>query len=378
MPTIELPINPEVLIWARMEAGLVPEEAAGISRISVEEIASYEDGSAKPNITKLDSLARAYKKAYSVLLLPEAPALTRPEDFRTIGGSTPRVTRELATGLNDARRWASTASYLSDELDIRTVTTIPSFTSTVSPEEAASQSFDPDVSLDPLRENVHNAWISRRISVEQRNVLVFTFTTDESDARAFSRYAEFGYSYLAVNTKGSPQARSFSLFHELGHIALRGSGVCLEKDGSGRGSVESWCNRFSAAVLMPAGIVVRDFRSRNLVGLDPVVAAQQLASRYRVTLDVACLRGERLELLPEGTYDQIVESRDETTGDGTVDRGGGGQFYPTYYSQHGRLMVDLVRQAHQRQLIDRPTAARLLEVKSPTAVRLMAGVLAGR
>jgi hypothetical protein len=33
VPTIELPINPEVLIWARMEAGLVPEEAAGISRI---------------------------------------------------------------------------------------------------------------------------------------------------------------------------------------------------------------------------------------------------------------------------------------------------------------------------------------------------------
>lgn len=378
MPAIELPVNPEVLVWARLEAGLVPEEAAEISRISLDEITSYEDGTAKPNITKLDALARAYKKAYSVLLIPRAPALARPQDFRTIGGLTPRVTRELATGLNDARRWAATASYLSGELDIKTGTTIPQFTTATSPEAAASRAFDPDVSLDPLSEYAYGAWISRRISAEQSNVLVFTFTTEESDARAFSSYVDSGYSYLAVNTNGSPQARSFSLFHELGHIALRRGGVCLEKDGSGGGGIEWWCNRFSAAVLMPTDIVIRDFRNRGLAESSPLEAAQQLASRYRVSLDVACLRGERLELLPNGTYDQFVESREEFTGGETTEKTGGGQFYPTYYSQHGRPLVDLVRQAHQRQLIDRPTAARLLEVKSPTALRLMAGVLTGR
>jgi Zn-dependent peptidase ImmA (M78 family) len=61
---------------------------------------------------------------------------------------------------------------------------------------------------------------------------------------------------VVVNLKDAYAARSFSLLHELAHIALNRGGVCLlEEAGAPRSDedrVEAFCNHVAGAVMLPA------------------------------------------------------------------------------------------------------------------------------
>jgi Zn-dependent peptidase ImmA (M78 family) len=67
------------------------------------------------------------------------------------------------------------------------------------------------------------------------------------EARGFS-LAEQPLPAVVANIHDSPRARSFTLIHELAHVALHESGVCSLNDA---GRIEVFCNRVAGAVLAP-------------------------------------------------------------------------------------------------------------------------------
>lgn len=65
-----IPINKELVVWARQRAGLTLEEAAQKFR----HIAAWEDGSALPTYPQLESMADEFKLPIAVFFLPGTAA----------------------------------------------------------------------------------------------------------------------------------------------------------------------------------------------------------------------------------------------------------------------------------------------------------------
>ena len=59
---------------------------------------------------------------------------------------------------------------------------------------------------------------------------------------------------LIVNSAWNVEARIFTTFHEVGHLVMRTSSACIGYVGvreDPQRSIERWCDRFAASLLMP-------------------------------------------------------------------------------------------------------------------------------
>ena len=77
MPTAEHKpralVTPEVLAWARREAGLDTESAARKLAVNPDRLARWETGEDRPTIRQLLKLSAVYKRNPAVFYLPEPP-----------------------------------------------------------------------------------------------------------------------------------------------------------------------------------------------------------------------------------------------------------------------------------------------------------------
>ena len=81
---VDVPVNKDVLVWARNERGLSEKDAAKRLKLSKSELAELESGKKKPSLALLDKIAQKYQIPFASLMMPEAlPATKRPADFRT-------------------------------------------------------------------------------------------------------------------------------------------------------------------------------------------------------------------------------------------------------------------------------------------------------
>jgi Zn-dependent peptidase ImmA (M78 family) len=116
-----------------------------------------------------------------------------------------------------------------------------------------------------------NSW---RAHIEGKGVLVFQAAdVPIKEMRAYS-IAEFPYPVIVVNRKDFPQARTFSLLHELVHLLLKSAGLCdlstrVERPPEDQ-RLEVFCNAAAAACLMPA----------NAVKQHPIVAHRDLGEAW--------------------------------------------------------------------------------------------------
>lgn len=88
-------------------------------------------------------------------------------------------------------------------------------------------------------------WINK---VEEAGVIIFQMSRISLDeCRGFSSFDE-QIPIIVLNGSDKPEARIFTLFHELCHILTRSDGICLF---SGKDNIETICNKFAAKFLMP-------------------------------------------------------------------------------------------------------------------------------
>ena len=77
----EIPVNPQMVAWARNRAGLTIEEAAE----KFTHIAAWEAGTSFPTYPQLERLADEFKLPVAAFFFPEPPTLPPiRESFRTL------------------------------------------------------------------------------------------------------------------------------------------------------------------------------------------------------------------------------------------------------------------------------------------------------
>jgi transcriptional regulator with XRE-family HTH domain len=98
--------TPEVLAWARREAGLDPESAAHKLNVKPDRLVRWESGEDRPTIPQLLKLSEVYTRNPAVFYLPEPPSeALAVHDFRRLHDAEAAA---LSSGLRYEIRLAAT------------------------------------------------------------------------------------------------------------------------------------------------------------------------------------------------------------------------------------------------------------------------------
>ena len=312
-------IKPEILIWARESAGFSRENVASISRLSVDTIIAWENGTDSPSIPQLRSLASLYRRPLSVFYLQEVPlGFMVVNDFRRTTQEHPRkFSPELTQEIRIANQRRELALEMQADIGEKPLNLTFSISMKVDPEDAGIQlreCFGISGTEQPYRSDKtgRTGLTLWRESIEARGVLVFqTMRLSSDEASGFAlAYGELPV--IVVNRKDAPVRRLFSLLHELAHLGLRATGVSdLEVDSPRPPEdkeLEVYCNRVAASALMPQSIFLADTvikaHERSTSWQDDEIS--HIASKFGVSKEAALRRLLTLGLTSQDFY---VEKR---------------------------------------------------------------------
>jgi Zn-dependent peptidase ImmA (M78 family)/transcriptional regulator with XRE-family HTH domain len=364
MATTRAKVNPEVLRWARELGGYSIADIASATNTKPERVEQWETGSAQPTLNQLRTIARRLRRppAFFFRADPPPPDLPQPPDFRRAEDridASIELRRDLRSA-TDRRR-----QYL--ELVEPPPPWAPGIDLTnLDPADAAATARQRlGVSIEDQTAGVRDAYQAMHMwieAVERLGAIVFQSTAFELDeARGASIYFDV-LPVILVNAKDAIVARSFTLLHELGHLCM-GSGALCEVYGRRLPDVETRCNRFAAAVLMPASAILADIADG-----DPAEAVGGLARRYKVSEEAAAIRLFELGRLDRATLDRIrAETRQRVA---ELERQNADKSPQVPYSTRklrdlGRNYVGAVLDAYHDDRLSLTDVSQYLDVKVP-------------
>jgi Zn-dependent peptidase ImmA (M78 family)/transcriptional regulator with XRE-family HTH domain len=293
-------IEPSLLLWARTVAGISLADAAKKAKTTPDALEKWEEGATQPSVAKLRVLATAYKRPIAVFYLPHPPKDFTPlRDYR-------RRNFDTAVSQSSALLYAERRAHERREAALDLFEDVEGL-APAKFDLTASLTESPDAVGDRVREWLgmslqtqygwkdtrqgYNGW---RGNFEKKGVLAFQSTgVPVDEMRGFS-IGEFPLPAVVVNGRDAYAARSFSLLHELIHLALRAPGICdlrAYKGSSQEKQIEAFCNAAAAASLVPATA----FSAEEVLAGSPVTewpeeTLRHLAGKYSVSKDVVLRR----------------------------------------------------------------------------------------
>lgn len=356
-------VNPAVLTWARETAGYSLDEA-GHKVADLQTLKAWESGKDRPTWRGIKRLAKLCKRPVAALLLAEPPAEPPlPPDFRKLPEASKQLSPKTRFAIRTARWLATTAAELEGDLDRVAPFAGPKTKPSRSPEALAEQSRRSlGIALDEQTQwqRSGEAFRQWRAAVEAQNVLVFQASMPVEEVRGFSLF-EGGKAVIVLNQSDAVNARIFTLFHEYCHLLLSKPGICLPEEGSLTDTqrIETHCNRFAAAFLIP-----RDDLAARLNGEIPLEnKVSMLAVRYRVSRAVVLGRMRSLDAISEQAYRRVMARLEAKSPPPRRPGGGGRAPAERVVGERGRVFVSLVVDALGRELITANDASAYLGVK---------------
>ena len=267
---IHINVNYEVLIWARESIALTRNQVSEKTKITAKRLIQLETGERQPTIEELKAFSKTYKRTIATLLLNTPPKeRPLPSDRRTIDSKALGDFHEKTImAIRKARALAQAFVELREELDIQ----FPKFNLTASiqdsPQEVALKIRN-ILQLDEIRKisNINTALDAYIEKIESLGVTVFQLSLTQDNLRGFAIVDEV-VPIIGIKRGGEQShSKTFTLFHEFGHILLNEGGLC-DLAFNTQMEIEKWCNGFAAEILMPSSEllgqeIVRDYQSRN-------------------------------------------------------------------------------------------------------------------
>lgn len=360
---LRVPVVPDALIWARHALEVSVDEVARAAGTGPTQVAAWERGDLQPTMNQLRGVAKRLDRTVAFFFVPPPEVSDVPDapDFRGVGGDaepSPGVLRELKRAQERRQNYLNVTS--GDEPTLR----LEGF----SWDSIEARAADLRRILAPgLAEIGHtpglNDWIT---ALEDVGVLVFQSSgIDLTEFRAVSVHRD-RLPFIILNGADSQTGRIFSLFHEVGHLANRTGGLCLNLETAEQ---EILCNRFSAEFLMPRErvlAVVRRSRPGDAVG--------DVERHFGVSSLAAAVRLRSLDLITDETLERVREESDQRWADERRRQAEREGFVPGWrltYRNLGQKYLRGVLTALEDSRIDSIDASYLLEARVPTVERLL-------
>ena len=351
-----------VLKWARERWGVTREEAAAALSVEPAVIVAWEQGESRPTADQAVRLSDAYNVALADLLAPAPPVEPSIYDFRTVGGRSPKLLPEVKRALLSAAGDQEEATYVAEALDLPVPPVLPESFSGIEEAEAlgtaARSHFGVSADDQLAWSDPYRALREWRRCVEDLGILVFSRPLPRRDCRGFSLWHESLLPVIVFSSREVPEARLFTLLHELCHVIRRSTGICNLDEIGDRASEEAFCNRFAAAVLMPPEVVraANERTSRPLDTDEPLTLedVSTLARRMRVSRPAAAIRLNSLGHDAGSVIQWLRESEeDEADWQPKMDgKTGGPNFYAVKSARIGRGYAGLILRGLEAGAID--------------------------
>ena len=369
--SVEALVNPRLLSWARRTAGLDLGAAAQRARLGAEALDSWERGESRPTVVQLRKLGKVYRRPIAVFYLPEPPqGFTVPKDYRRPAAALPQAASpEL---LFEVRQAYSRREVLTEMLEFIDEVPSPvriSATTAEAPENVAKGisaflglSME-DRAVWKSDYDTLNGW---RAAFERAGILVFQmYDVPWEEARGFSLHAEF-LPVVVVNAKDAPNGRTFTMLHEIAHLALRDGGICdlsqHDHASSAVNQIEVFCNAVAAEMLMPRLEFIKDPTVVSHGSGQQWTAADvsSLANKFHCSRDVALRRLLDFDYISAESYRRMTP---QFAAAGKSSGKGFPQPAQTAVSKLGRFYVNSLLNGFNQDYITGSDLADFLEVR---------------
>ena len=262
-----LPVNPDILVWARERRDFSIEEAAAKINVKPERVAQWEVGESAPTARQGRMLAKLYDRPFLEFFASEKPVIPETElvpDYRFYARGPSVTERQTLKGI---QHWAEeqrlNALALIEEIGEAPPIFSGNLRFSIADDVEEAAKVVREAMRFPIEDQIGLRSSQRaqlpnilRGKIEGMGVLVLKQGgLTKLRARGICLYAE----PLPVIVFGNeaPSAQAFTLAHEFGHILLGSSAISggprFGSSGlTGGKAVESWCNRFAASFLAPS------------------------------------------------------------------------------------------------------------------------------
>lgn len=370
-------INPAIVTWARIRAGLSENALAKKLNLSKsDKVFDWEFGRAKPTFVQAQKIASVTNIPLGYLFLPTPPQEQLPiPDLRTVGNTkSHQASPEMMDILRQVRQkqeWYKDyliqsdqkplpfigkfnieSSYLDIVNDIRSVLKVPR------PEKGSWEDYQSQ-----LIQSAENA----RILV-MRSGIVGANTHRKLQVREFRGFAISDpiAPVIFINSSDAPTARLFTLVHELAHLWIGCSGISDMEDSHSK--VEKLCNSVAGEFLVPKQEFLaawsKDFSvDRNFLEISSMFHVSKLVVAKRA-LDHAKITAEQYW---EFYNSELRKFREKESS--------GGDFYNTTGAKNSRILSSaVIAETMSGRLLLRD-AANLLSI-TPDKIKTYARKLA--
>lgn len=364
-----IPVNPDVLRWARETAGFDIEDVALRMKKDTEVIISWESGESSPSYVQLEKMAyQIYKRPLALFFFPKPPDEESPEQsFRTLPEyQLSKITPRLRFLIRKARVMQINLAELNDNINpaIRQIVRDLTFSSDNSAVKMAAkvrEYMDADLNSQFLWKSTDEAFKTWRSFLEKHGVFVFKEAFKNDDFSGFCLYDK-KFSVIYVNNSKPATRQIFTLFHELAHLLLGTGGIDKQKDdyinmlkGDGR-KIEILCNQFAGEFLVPDD----DFDKR-ITGISVNdTSLQQLAERYCVSQEVILRKFLNRGAVDQAYYESKVK---QWAGNLAKKSGSGGNYYRTKGVYLGEPYIEKAFGRYYQNKISVEQLAGYLDVK---------------
>lgn len=363
-----LPINKDILVWARTSIGLSVEDVAQKFKKAPKDIEEWEQGMTSPTFNQLERLAfEIYKRPLAVFFFPDVPKEDTPKtEFRTLPDT---VINELPPEIVKLYRNAKLYQLyleelfegqkpleksLFDKFSITASTNIATLTKEIRKELKS-----------PIEEqtkwhSTETAFKNWRVALEANGIFVFKDAFKNDAYSGFCLYDK-KYPVIFVNNSMSDSRQIFTLFHEFGHLLFKLGGIDFrssEYTSQFSGyylNIEVVCNRFANEYLVPSD----EFDSFHLTVSE--AQFQKLANHFSVSREVILRNYLDRGLVTHDYYEEMAAKWVKEAKESKELEGG--SYYYNKKSYLGDRYISLVYGKYYQNKITLDIVAEYLNVK---------------
>lgn len=351
-------INPEALLWARIDAGYDYHNLPNKIKPRFKE---WESGQTMPTWKQLCDVSNYFKRPTAFFFRKNFPQHFNMDlvEYRNLNDSkfmrrSPKLTLAIRDAVNKRLIFSELAEemhypkidFSQFKLNSKNVLELANHIRNilnVDLDEQKSWLYHND-RKDTAHYNFINHW-KEKIG-DELGVLIFEVPRISLDEmRALCIYFD-EWPIIVLNSADSPNARIFSLFHELTHLILGESAICdVDKN-----NAKEWlCNSVAAQFLVPQEDLLKNTVVKlNHSGRWTASELVELSNEYGVSRQSLLLRLIHLNKAPQKSYDEM---KSQWIGEYKKKSSGGGSPVLNQIKYNGKMYSFLMLAAYENGVI---------------------------
>ena len=372
-------ITSEILKWARESARISVEDAAKKVSVPPEKYLNWENGNDYPTIRQAQTLAKSFRRPFSLFFLPQIPKDFHPlQDYRRDDSQKlDTASLFIIRDIQEKQHWISE---LFEEIGEDKLPFVGKYSINDNPEIVAKDILNTlKISPNNYQKTPINEWIDKAeaagIFISRASYLHSRLFLDRDLIQGFAIADKFA-PFIFVNTKNWNAPQLFTLAHELAHIWIAKSGISNEIDidfsenpKSKFHPVELFCNQVAANALMPRELITQFdtdlFDSNNKIfNQAKELGISSFALLVRA-LNLNIITQSKYKTLKQDAQDEFEKflEKEKLKKEKQKERKGGPDAYHLRLNKNGKLFTRIVMDSFNNGSLSPSIASNLLNTQ---------------